>query len=194
MLGAGLVVSQQTAGASTITVQAGDTLSKIANRTSTTVKALASANNISNANLIHVGDKIKTTADDSSKTSSTSTYTVKPGDTLSGIASQYNTTVATIKANNGLSSDLIYVGQTLIINGQASSTNAPATTASQSSNTTGTTAYQAPASQQSSTTAYQAPASSNYSSSVSGSDASAKAWIAQRESGGSYTATNGRLA
>lgn len=35
-------------------------------------------------------------------------------------------------------------------------------------------------------------AASNYVSSVGGSEATAKAWIANRESGGSYTATNGQ--
>lgn len=42
-------------------------------------------------------------------------YTVVQGDTLSSIASRFNTTVAAIKSANGLVSDLIYVGQVLII-------------------------------------------------------------------------------
>ncbi len=43
------------------------------------------------------------------------TYTVVSGDTLSGIASRYGTTVAAIKDLNGLTSDSIYVGQKLKI-------------------------------------------------------------------------------
>lgn len=42
-------------------------------------------------------------------------YTVVQGDTLSSIASRFGTTVAAIKTANGLVSDLIYVGQVLII-------------------------------------------------------------------------------
>src|SRR5690625_5188783 len=48
-------------------------------------------------------------------------YTVKPGDTLSGIAYDYGTTVKDIKATNNLKSDLILIGQVLTIKGDSSS-------------------------------------------------------------------------
>ena len=41
--------------------------------------------------------------------------TIAAGDTLSEIAERYGVTVASIKTNNGLSRDVIYVGQTLVI-------------------------------------------------------------------------------
>ena len=41
--------------------------------------------------------------------------TIDAGDTLSEIAERYGVTVALIKSNNGLSRDVIYVGQTLVI-------------------------------------------------------------------------------
>ena len=41
--------------------------------------------------------------------------TIAAGDTLSEIAQRYGVTVASIKTNNGLSRDVIYVGQTLVI-------------------------------------------------------------------------------
>ena len=41
--------------------------------------------------------------------------TIAAGDTLSEIAARYGVTVASIKTNNGLSRDVIYVGQTLVI-------------------------------------------------------------------------------
>ena len=41
--------------------------------------------------------------------------TIAAGDTLSEIAEHYGVTVASIKTNNGLSRDVIYVGQTLVI-------------------------------------------------------------------------------
>lgn len=57
--------------------------------------------------------KKKTTSSKSS--SRTSTYTIKPGDSLSVIASRNKTTVAKLKAANGLKSDLIRAGKTLKI-------------------------------------------------------------------------------
>lgn len=51
-------------------------------------------------------------------TATTSTYTVKKGDTLSGIAKKNKTTVSILAALNGLNnSNYIYVGQKLIIPG-----------------------------------------------------------------------------
>lgn len=52
----------------------------------------------------------------SSSSSTTITYTVKSGDTLSGLASKYNTTVSAIASANGISNpNKIYVGQKLKI-------------------------------------------------------------------------------
>ena len=127
----------------------------------------------------------------------TVTYTVKSGDTLSEIAEKYNTTVEKLAAKNNIKDiHLIYVDQVLVIEGTAPSTatataaasattyEAPAATEETAEETTETTTYEAPA----------APAESNTAaaSTVSGSEAEAKEWIAQKESGGSYTATNGR--
>ena len=131
----------------------------------------------------------------------TVTYTVKSGDTLSEIAETYNTPVEKLAAKNNIKDiHLIYVDQVLVIEGTAPST-ATATAAAS------TTTYEAPAAAEETaeevteTTTYEAPAApatpaaeSNTAaaSTVSGSEAEAKEWIAQKESGGSYTATNGR--
>ena len=136
----------------------------------------------------------------------TVTYTVKSGDTLSEIAEKYNTTVEKLAAKNNIKDiHLIYVDQVLVIEGTAS-TVAPAATTEETAPVAtetveeapaATTTYEAPAA----TTTYEAPAApatpaaeSNTAaaSTVSGSEAEAKEWIAQKESGGSYTATNGR--
>lgn len=50
-----------------------------------------------------------------SKSSSGTRYTIKKGDTLSGIARKYGTTVSKIKAANGMKSDFIREGRTLTI-------------------------------------------------------------------------------
>ena len=128
------------------------------------------------------------------------TYTVKEGDTLSEIAETYNTTVEKLAENNHIDNiHLIYVGQELVIDGPV----APAVTPAPST-------YKAPAAQNEAVSApvaattevapvASAPAeavaptpAAAPASTVSGSDAEAKEWIAQKESGGSYTATNGQ--
>ncbi|VRL07233.1 LysM domain protein [Streptococcus pneumoniae] len=114
-----------------------------------------------------------------------STYTVKEGDTLSEIAETHNTTVEKLAENNHIDNiHLIYVDQELVIDGPVApvATPAPAT-------------YAAPAAQDETVSAPVAETpvvSETVVSTVSGSEAEVKEWIAQKESGGSYTATNGR--
>ena len=119
------------------------------------------------------------------------TYTVKSGDTLSEIAEKYNTTVEKLAAKNNIKDiHLIFVDQVLVIEGTAS-TVAPAATTEETAPVATETVEEAPAA----TTTYEAPAAESNTaaaSTVSGSEAEAKEWIAQKESGGSYTATNGR--
>ena len=121
----------------------------------------------------------------------TVTYTVKSGDTLSEIAEKYNTTAEKLAAKNNIKDiHLIYVDQVLVIEGTAS-TAAPAATTEETASVATETVEEAPAA----TTTYEAPAAESNTvatSTVSGSEAEAKEWIAQKESGGSYTATNGR--
>ena len=126
----------------------------------------------------------------------TKTYTVKPGDTLSEIAETYNTTVEKLaKLNNIKNVDLIFIDQVLVIDGAApvaetTTTEAPVAEVEETpavAETVVEETYEAPASAPAAAESYSAPAAT-----VSGSEAEAKEWIAQKESGGSYTATNGR--
>lgn len=94
------------------TVKPGDTLSGIAKKYNTTVDAIANANGIKNINLIYSGQVLKIP----SKEIVTKSYTVKKGDTLSGIAKKYNTTVNAIANANSIKNvNLIYPGQVLSI-------------------------------------------------------------------------------
>ena len=133
------------------------------------------------------------------------TVTVKAGDTVSELAQKYNTTVNTIQQLNNLSNpNLIFVGQQLKVNndnnGQAvaqqnANNNAQAAQQQATSQNTQAQASTQQAAQQQATsqnTQAQASNNSNYSSNVSGSDAAAKAWIAQHESSNNYNARNGQ--
>lgn len=98
----------------TYTVKPGDTLSAIAAKYGTTYQKIAADNGIANPNLIYPGQvlKINGTSNNEKKT----TYTVKSGDTLSGIAAKYGTTYQKIAADNNISNpNLIYPGQVLVI-------------------------------------------------------------------------------
>ena len=91
-------------------VKYGDTLSKIASKYGTTYQELARINNISNPNLIYVGQILKINGTTTNK----EYYTVKKGDTLSAIAKKYGTTVnQLVKWNNIKNANLIYAGQKL---------------------------------------------------------------------------------
>ena len=117
----------------------------------------------------------------------TVTYTVKSGDTLSEIAEKYNTTVEKLAAKNNIKDiHLIFVDQVLVIEGTAS-TVAPAATTEETAPAATETVEEATSA---TTTTYEAPATESNTtaaSTVSGSEAEAKEWIAQKESGGSYT-------
>ncbi|MCC4381082.1 aggregation-promoting factor [Limosilactobacillus reuteri] len=118
-------------------------------------------------------------------------YTVQSGDTLSGISYKFakdNSMVNDLaKKNNIQDINKIYVGQKLIIksDGEIQEYNAQnAANANVADNNTQATQQQAAQA--------QSQASQSYTSNASGSEAAAKAWIAARESGGNYGATNGQ--
>lgn len=99
----------------TYTVKAGDTLCSIARRFNTTVEDLMKYNNLS-SDVITVGTvlTIPTTTDSSTNLNS-SMYVVKAGDTLWNIAKRYNTTVENLMMMNNLTTDLITIGQRLMV-------------------------------------------------------------------------------
>jgi GH25 family lysozyme M1 (1,4-beta-N-acetylmuramidase)/LysM repeat protein len=98
----------------TYIVQAGDTLSGIAERYGTSYQHLAAINGISNPDIIHVGDRIVIDGVVSPQSSDDEYYTIQPGDTLSGIAERYGTSYQYLAYINGISDpNKIYVGDTI---------------------------------------------------------------------------------
>lgn len=116
---------------------------------------------------------------------------VVSGDTLSKIAEENNTTVdQLVKDNNIANKDLIHVGDKLVIVPGATDQTAQATVNTVSNNNQASQSTQVQSTQPA-----QASATTNNSTasaSLNGSEQAAKDWIAGRESGGSYSAMNGR--
>lgn len=116
-------ITPPTAGeATTIIVQRGDTLSRLALRYNTTVARLVELNNIANPNLIYAGQTLIVPSgetieeSDGNSTSGQIIYIVKAGDTLNKIAAEFGTTaIAIARENNIRNINLIYVGQRLVI-------------------------------------------------------------------------------
>ena len=116
------------------TVKSGDTLYGLGLKYGLSVQEIKSLNNLT-SDTIYVGQSLKITKQTQTVTSSNSstnttqqsvtqaTHTVKSGDTLYGIGLRYNVSINDIKKWNNLTSDLIYIGQTLKI-GQGTKKNA----------------------------------------------------------------------
>jgi peptidoglycan endopeptidase LytE len=105
------------AAETTYTVQSGDTLWRISQANHVSVTDLMTWNHLS-SNTIYLNQKLLISPPQTSQPSLiTSTYTVKSGDTLYAIARNYNITVTQLKTINGLTTDLIHVGQVLIVSG-----------------------------------------------------------------------------
>ena len=166
----GTVATATTANADSIyTVQAGDTLSGISYKLGhdlTFVDTLANNNNIADKNLIYVGQQLVIKDD---------------GEVAPAIQEE----VATLPAANVApqADTQATPAENQAQQNQQVQSNQEAPVAQQQVQTPQTQNVQ----QQSS-----AQASTSYNSNVAGNDAAAKAWIAARESGGSYSARNGQ--
>ncbi len=102
---------------STYIVKKGDSLYSIANKYNTTVDELKRINNLT-SNILSIGQVLKLPSDkvsDIEKEENTINYTVQKGDSLYSIARKYSTTIDKIKDLNNLTTNLLSIGQVLLI-------------------------------------------------------------------------------
>lgn len=116
-----------------VTVEKGDSLSKIAKRYGTTVDALVRINGLCDANQIFVGQVVlledpeaEAEAEAAEDQGETAIVTVQPGDSLSKIAKRNDTTVEELMALNSIDDpNLLFVGQELLVDAAASADEEP---------------------------------------------------------------------
>lgn len=200
----GTVGTAITANADTVyTVQSGDTLSGISAKLGHNldfVDQLASKNNIANKNLIYVGQKLVITDDGEVSSATSEQAATLPSATAENTATAQDSTAqsADSAAQSTAADTSAEQAASDVAASQAAASQAAASQAAASQ----AAAAQAQAAQQQSAqvqaTTYSAntystnTTTTTYTSTVSGDEAAAKAWIANKESGGSYTAQNGQ--
>ena len=158
-----------TANADTVTVNAGDTLSHIALRNNTTVEALQQLNNLENINLIFLGQKIEVGGQ---------TQTVEQTPVVVAQPAQADQTQQVAQAQAAVEAQQAAQAQAAA----AAQAQAQAQQAAQA-------AAVQQAAQGQSYTVTQQPTTSTAGN---GDETAAREWIAGKESGGSYTVTNGQ--
>lgn len=205
----GTVATTVSANADSIyTVKSGDTLSGIScqfGHDYAFVDTLASNNNIANKNLIYVGQKL-VIKDDGEIASATASQVASLPSASASSTSQAQTdsasaaSQASSTASDQASADSLAATQSAAAASQATASEAAASAAaasqaalqsqqaaSQSAAAT-STAYTTMAA---TSTTTSTSSTSSYTTSLSSSEEAAKEWIAQKESGGSYTKQNG---
>ena len=113
-IGQQLVVDNKSASTmDTYTVKAGDTLYSIASKYGLSVEELKRLNNLT-SDILSIGEVLNVTNNYVPSTPSNS-YVVKKGDSLYSIARRYNISVDDLKAANNKTSNLLSIGEVLII-------------------------------------------------------------------------------
>ena len=112
-IGQVLLITETNNNENTYTVSRGDTLYSIAKKYGVTVEDIVRANNLTSITL-SIG-QVLIIPNINNNTPSTQTYTVQKGDSLWSIARKLNTTVDDIKTLNNLVSNILQIGQVLLI-------------------------------------------------------------------------------
>ena len=112
------------------TIQKGDSLWAISRRKNVSLNDIYTANALSEKSVLSIGQEIRIPVEGSTAViqtqvadmyqpsafnATTTNYKVVAGDTLTRIATKFDTTVGAIKAANGMASDLIRLNSTLVI-------------------------------------------------------------------------------
>jgi LysM repeat protein len=126
-------IASASTSAQTYTVHDGDTLWGIAERYGLSASYLAQVNGISDPNLIFAGDVLRlgqaTQSEGTGTAGGSSSYTVRDGDTLYGIAIRFGTTVSELESLNHFTDpNMIFAGQKVLLPGSAQSPPAAQTT------------------------------------------------------------------
>lgn len=95
-------------------VSAGDTLWAIARKFNVSVDDIKALNNLSSNNL-SIGMTLKIPPYSNKQNEETNVYVVKSGDSLWSIARMFNSTIDEIKSLNGLKSNVLRIGQRLVV-------------------------------------------------------------------------------
>lgn len=160
-----------TANADTVTVNAGDTLSHIALRNNTTVEALQQLNNLENINLIFPGQKIEVGGQ---------TQTVEQTPVVVAQPAQADQTQQVAQAQAKAAVEAQQTAQ------------AQAAAAAQAQAQAQQAAQAAAVQQAAQGQSYTVTQQPTTSTAGNGDETAAREWIAGKESGGSYTVTNGQ--
>lgn len=100
-------------GSASVTVEPGDTLSEIASEIGLSVTELARINELSDPNMIWVGQVLRTGQRVHAAARAESRHIVQPGETLSGIAAAHGVSVATLVEANGIVDGRVLAGTSL---------------------------------------------------------------------------------
>ncbi|GAA1468075.1 lytic transglycosylase [Microbacterium thalassium] len=128
----GSATTKASTSSTSYTVRSGDTISAIAAKHKVSIAGVLKANKLSWSSIIYPGQKLAipgaSSTGSTGSTTSTSTasgasastgggsYTVRSGDTISGIAAKHGVSAASVLTANGLGwSSIIYPGQTIAI-------------------------------------------------------------------------------
>ena len=166
------------ANADTVTVNAGDTLSHIALRNNTTVEALQQLNNLENINLIFPGQKIEVGGQ---------AQTVEQAPV---VAAQPAQTTQTTQADQA--QQVAQAQAQAAVEAQQAAAQAQTQAAAQAQAAAQQAAQAAAVQQAAQGQSYTATQQQTTNTTGNGDEAAAREWIAGKESGGSYTVTNGQ--
>lgn len=191
---ASLILPMAVQAETTYTVKSGDTLSEIASTHGTTVDKLAKLNKINNIHLIHAGQILELDAatEDTDATPVQESQINEAETSASAKTSQTSEVTTTAPVQESQTSEVITSAPAETSQTSEATTSAPVET----SQTSEATTAEPTETKTSQTNEVAASAEENQTTSntsgLSTSDAAAKEFIAQKESGGNYNAKNGQ--